>query len=340
VDHPLDQLFQRLQPLVLVDDAIFVLGPDGAPAAIMRTASGLCYSLRRLCSLKTFLVHFGQATAAKRQQMFEAEWSRQKSAVTNDAFKWVVEHLVSALLTRDLGQAVRIDQPAASSRDGPIQETGFAADPAAMPTPPIPQPAVCLCGRLWLLRPAEEQDGCMQVETHTKTWGLTGDYWLLRSLNQQWLGQVHMTLREQVENQIRVWSRGDSPETQTARVELGRRGFWQHGQLLYLPGSPPRLGHVLPSHHNSVLGRHCEGDVAVAAKLTLPPTISSLEIYQRSGERWLPYSPPNGLCLGGLAPVPLMDPGLTLFAYLRAAAVRLATNGRFHANDGQESYNS
>jgi hypothetical protein len=108
----------------------------------------------------------------------------------------------------------------------------------------------------------------------------------------------------------------------------------QDGDLLFLPGNPPRVGHLLPSHYNHVLGRQSHRDLAMTAPLVLPPQVVSPRVYKRTSERWEPMHLPHGLCLGGDPPRDRPNsPGLTLAAYLRWAAVRIATNGRFNAND-------
>jgi hypothetical protein len=92
---------------------------------------------------------------------------------------------------------------------------------------------------------------------------------------------------------------------------------------------------VLPTHYNHTLHRDSCGDLAIAAPLNLRPRLSSLRVFIRStGANWQPFDPPNGLCLGRDPLDELPDsPGLALVGYLRWAAVRLAANGKFHAND-------
>ena len=59
-------------------------------------------------------------------------------------------------------------------------------------------------------------------------------------------------------------------------------------------------------------------------------------IVVKTARGWERYRPPNGLCLGGSAPVARPEsPGVALAAYLRWAAQRVASNGRFHSSDGE-----
>ncbi len=121
-----------------------------------------------------------------------------------------------------------------------------------------------------------------------------------------------------------------------ARVQIDREGFFQQGDVLFLPGAPPRVGHVLPPHFNRAIGRDSKRDLAMVAPFNLPPRIVGPQVYSKTCEgRWAPLQLPHGLCLGGNPPPDVRpeSPGLALLAYLRWAAARIAANGAFHASD-------
>jgi hypothetical protein len=124
-----------------------------------------------------------------------------------------------------------------------------------------------------------------------------------------------------------------------ARQEIARTNCLQRGDLIFLAGSPSRVGHVLPPHYNRVLGRQSHRDLAMMVALTRPPRIESPEVFVCDGQgRWRPFHLPHGLCLGGSPPdIRPETPGLALLAFLRWSACRIASNGAFHANDDQST---
>jgi hypothetical protein len=122
-----------------------------------------------------------------------------------------------------------------------------------------------------------------------------------------------------------------------ARAQIDREGFFQQGDVLFLPGSPPHVGHLLPPHFNRTICRDSCRDLAMVAPFNLPPRIVAPQVFTRTSDRrWIPLGLPHGLCLGGGQPdFRPTNPGLALLAYLRWAAARVAANGMFHASDEQ-----
>ena len=157
----------------------------------------------------------------------------------------------------------------------------------------------------------------------------------VKALESVWHEQVAGCIVETATRLVRQGVlHGDVVTLRQAQHELSHGGFLQCGDLLFIAGSPPRLGYVIPPHYSRTFHRQSKEDLAMAAPLTLPPTIGGLEVYQRTSGRWAAVKPPRGICLGEQPANGIQDaPGLALAAYLRWAAWRVASNGRFHEHD-------
>jgi hypothetical protein len=128
----------------------------------------------------------------------------------------------------------------------------------------------------------------------------------------------------------------DHEQLTAALATLTKQGFVQRGDLLFIQGSPPLLGYLIPKHMNLGLGRMIDGNVAMAAPFTLPARISRLNVVHKQQGRWVPLRVPHGLCLGrGPRAQSTLPPELKLAAYLRWAAVTVAQNRKFHEADGR-----
>jgi hypothetical protein len=181
----------------------------------------------------------------------------------------------------------------------------------------------------------------MHVRRGQTCLGLTGEQSPVSVLEAEWRRDVQRHLAEGAERIVEQARRHQpAADRGPAADELARNGFVRRGDLVLFDGRPPLLGYVLPTHYNHVLGRQSRGDLALAAPLQLPPQLTPPRLLQRAaGGRWEPYQPPHGLCLGGGLPQDRpQTPGLTLAAYLRWAALRLAANGKFHSSDANSSF--
>jgi hypothetical protein len=335
--YPFDLSFQALQPLVVLDGDVFVKTRRGPARAELVTALGVVHPLRRFCSAADLAGHHRRLNGEQARRMVQAEMvTRLHSGGYTDTLRFFVEHLVPAFARRDQGEDCLDGTPPAGAEglDLIAEAAAIAED---LPPPRPPSPSLWLCGRVWNLTPGGGREGTLHVRQGEKTFGLGGSFTLVRALMTAWQQQIKDRLAQAIARiEVRIPPRPPDPELTRAREELARQRYVQRGDLLYLPGEPPRLAHVLPPHKNHVLGRFCERDLAIAAPLHLPPRITGPHIVVKTARGWERYRPPNGLCLGGSAPAARPEsPGVALAAYLRWAAQRIASNGRFHSSDGE-----
>jgi hypothetical protein len=94
-----------------------------------------------------------------------------------------------------------------------------------------------------------------------RTLALTGRVDSVATLEDEWRQAADVHVR-----QAAARAKGEAPELQMmrdARAEIARTGGVAAGDLVYIIGDPPRIGHFLPPHYNAALGRQCNGDVAI-----------------------------------------------------------------------------
>jgi hypothetical protein len=334
--YPFDLPFQHHQPLVFLGGDVFTRTRGPAGPAELVTALGVVHPLRRLGPAMTLVRHHLSRSRDEARRLVQAELAaRQPGGM--DALRYFVEYLVPAFAERDRGEEPPPD--ALTVREARPADLYAEVDACldGLPAPDLPAPALWLCGRVWPLRAMPPGEGRLWVRWGEAPLGLTDEYRPVSTLRDEW----HQAVRRFVSRAAaRVAERcrrgGRLPAPEAAREEVARSGCVQRGDLLFLPGEPPWLGHVIPPHYNRVLGGPSRRDLAITAPLELPPKLYLLAVYRRNpAGRWEPFAPPHGLCLGpGPPAVRPESPGLALAAYLRWAAVRIAANGQFHVSDG------
>ncbi len=339
LEYPIDEAFQRQQPLVLLGEQL--LAKTSSPAAaILRTAAGVHHGLGPVATW----ISIGQAALRRSRSTVEAmlqnELPRQVALLRTDPLAYFIDYLVPTFRKREFSEDAYSTVSTAHIEQADVDwTTELSAAAEGVPAPEFVQPSVLMLGRVWKLKPQPRREGCWQVDAASQCFGLSGDFILVRTLAAEWRTKVarHVTnVAAQLAQKVR---QQDSQELVIARNELAAQGFVERDDLLFLPGRAPRLGYVLPAHHNWTLRRDSVRDLAMTAPLALPPIAypskSSLVVYQRVKNEWKIVTLPHGLCWGPDPPQhPQDSPGVGLASFLRWAAVRIAGNGAFHSSDG------
>jgi len=336
---------RKQQPLIVFEDRIFVKTHADEVEAELRTAAGVRH---RFAPLTTW-TDLCRATARRSRNAVEAlllaELPRQAALLRSNSLSYFADCLVPAFRLREIAEGACGFEPQPRSEAGElaaIADYSISADD--LPPPEILRPSVIFLGRCWRLAPRRRRDGCWQVERRGECYGLTGDYVTVRALDARRRAEAAEFAARIARELVGRNTTYDSPQWAAARDELARRGCVERDDLLYLPGSPARLGYILPPHQNWTFGRRSRRDLAITAALAVPPEPypcrSTLAVYERTTDGWRPVTLPNGLCWGTDPPRHAQEsPGVGLAALLRWAAVRLAENGAFHSADGQETTN-
>jgi hypothetical protein len=334
--YPFDLSFQRQQPLVFLGPDVFTRtrGPEG-PAALV-SALGVVHPLRPLGPARTLAEQHRRLNRPEARRLIQVELTRLDASRFTDALAYFVDYLAPAFAERDWGEGPRPEASLTGER--PAGDWSLEIDRCgdAVPLPEPPTPSLWMCGRAWLLREKPLEEGRLGVRWGTTTLGLTGEYRPVATLAAEWQAAAQRYFTQAAAGIREKVSRSEAPPVLApALEELTRTGCVRRGDLLFLPGTPPRLGHVIPAHYNRVLGVDSRGDLAMTAPLLLPPELYALCVYRRSSTGgWNAFMPPHGLCLGSGPPEAGPEsPGLRLAAYLRWAAQRIASNGIFHSSD-------
>jgi hypothetical protein len=326
-----------LQPLVFQGEDVYVLGrKESIPTAYLVTSLGVRHPLRRFCSAGKLIDHQDLLNRQPVECILKDALGKEVSHLGPEPLDYFLGHLVPAFLDRDWstdsqlptipGRSVQFHDPAAVMKDIVLH----------LPNPPLLKPSLWVLGRIWILSEVAPVDGHVHVRCGKITLGPTGDYMPVKTLQTQWLKSMQELVSDAAAQIVqrhvpstcgRKWSK--------EKEELTGKGFLRFGDLLLIEGTPPMIGHIIPPHHNSALGRLTGRDLAITAPLCLPPGIEGLSIacLDASG-RWVPAKLPHGLCLGAKPSWDAnQDPGMTLVAYLRWAAIRIAANRKFHQSD-------
>jgi hypothetical protein len=328
VPTSINEVFSQLQPVVLLGGQLFALTRRDPGVGTLRTAAGTRCPLRTLGPWRVWMERARQPILLTWRDRVQAACALL-NIQAGDGLGWVVCQLLPLLERHDLGDQVRLPSVRTTCQPSP-NLLGDVQEP--VPELNLPEPNFGLGGRLWQLTPASRRPRCLQIDMQGETYGLTGQYTTVPMIEERWREQVQAAARQSAMKHLAT-ARNIDPAARAAQLEVAARGYFQRGSLLYLPGNPSRLGHVLPDHYNRVLQSKSNGDLAITVPLTLPLHAAGLTMVKRESQGWRAFSPPHGICLGTLTAAPLADPNLRVFAYLRAAAVRLAANGRFHSSD-------
>jgi hypothetical protein len=338
--YPFDLRFQRLQPIVCLGDDLYVKTGQRPAEATLVSALGVRHPLRRLGSARDLAQSRRRSDAPVIGRMLTEALCRHAAADVVDGLRYFVEVLVPAFGERDWREDYLVPAAAPPARHPSDLLVDVAARGEEAPLARLPSPSLLVLGRVWLLRPAHPGPGRMQVHRGEEALEPSGEYHLGGTLERQWHKDVDRFLRETAE-QMAAWCvlTEDGATLRDAREAVARAGCFVRGDLLFLAGSPPRLGYLLPPHYNRSLGRQSGRDLALTAPLTLPPKVSYPTVFQRTAAgRWERCPLPHGLCLGSGPPGDLPEsPGVALAAFLRWAALRVAANGIFHSSDNYSS---
>lgn len=334
----LDGHFQRLEPVVFLADGVYVKSDRFDDGATFVTAQGRAHALRRLCSRRALDEQVIRRNIGAVGRLIRSRLARTRTENCRDDLRYFVDGLLPAFQGRDWSEHFDIDATREAAKPpcaGGLAGAVDAVSPA-LPAPVLPTPSLLLLGRVWRLATVQ---GAARGD-HV----CYGGKKLVPSHNPVSVGRINRLWREAADAFAAqavarlaeaAGDAGPCPAVAAAREEIVRTGCLERGDLLFLPGPPPRVGHVVPPHYNRVLGRHSERNLAMTVALTRPPRLATPEVFVRNDQgQWCRFYLPNGLCLGngppGLRPE---DPGLALLAYLRWAALRIAGNGAFHSND-------
>lgn len=336
-----ERLQKALQPFVVFGDNVLAktVGP-GAGVGVLRTAAGVEHKLRRLCSRRVLQEHQARAGRAAVQELVSKKFRELTALDLGDPLVYFLWELLPAVQGYpNSSQALVSSGAAALPPDIAAALEGIAE---SLPEPEIPAPSLWVLGRVWPLVPGAPVRGAMNILVYGQSMVLAGKPVAVQSLREQWLKSAMRHVNERTSELAAAVTKKPEAmlrEASEARERLARDGFVQYGDYIYIDGHPPRVGHILPPHYNRSLGRETNRDVALALELRVPPSppgADGLSAVQRNGAgRWETVALPHSrVCPGRNPPAPIPDaPGRTFVNYLTWAAIRCATNGRFHEWD-------
>jgi hypothetical protein len=341
---PFDASFQALQPLVLIGDDVFVKSPAASGACVLHTAAGVNHRLEALGRVQDIWKNALEPLLPSALAMLQEELPRRVTELATSPLAYFIDYLEPCFRDRDISEASYQSRPSAPKVKRIDWAVEIAAAAKRIPTPEFLSPAVWVCGRIWNLREESLRGGCWQIVRGQKCYGISGAFCLVGTLISNWrreLAKFVSGIAAEIASQIPV--DGD-PLLRVASLQVEAEGFVERGDLLFLAGASPRLGHIIPVHYNRTLRRQVNRDLAMTAPLRLPPSpypnTAELTVYERNARSWSPVSLPHGLCLGPASPSYTQDsPGVGLAAFLRWAAQRIAGNGAFHSSDDADTAN-
>lgn len=342
---PFGDRFQALQPLVFLANEVLIKSQAASTECVLRTAAGVTHPLGTLGRFDSIWRNALQGMLPSTQQFVSHELPRRVAELSTSPLAYFTEFLVPAFRERDFSEASDFSECSAP-RPVRVDWTDAVVSAAKnIPAPEFVWPSVWVFGRVWKLHEQPIRKGCWQVITPKGRYALSGDFYLLNTLVANWHNAVSKYVSEVAARFAQqAGSDTDYSALGAATRQLQVHGFVEYADLLFLPGSPPRLGHLIPAHYNRALQRQVNRDLAMTAPLTVPPTAypskSLLTVCERRATGWSAVSLPHGLCLGPDPPTyPQASPGVGLAAFLRWAAERIAENGVFHSSDDADTTN-
>jgi hypothetical protein len=327
-----------MEPVVMLPDGVYVkaAGPAaGSSGPSLVTALGVIHPLRRFGSVRNLAEHGLRLNRRAIGAMLSETLERRASADWVNPLRYFVCQLAPAFMAEDWDPEApeAPAPPAGSARPDLAEEIALAAGEA--PGPQHPAPSLWTLGRVWLLADGLETRGRVWVRSGDQCLGVTGHFFTVHNLETQWQTQLAQYVAGKVEFWVQAYARpGDEPDLRQASAEVARTGAFRMGDLVFIAGSPPAVGHIIPPHYNQALGRDSDHDLALTAHLILPLKLAGLGLFERSSDgRWHAVSPPHGFCLGQ-APHGVVQGPTAVLAYLRWAAIQVVKNGgRFHEAD-------
>lgn len=323
--------FQRLQPVVLLDGMALLPGAESGTALV--TPGGARMPLRPYCPITTVS---GHCRRAQSPDLLAIATALDPRAARDDA------HALAAFLDV-LAPAFEHWTAKCPAAAGPPSEVPPAPElppdlARAVPDPELPQPSLLVFGRYWLLASGNDAPK-MRVVDGRRTLAVTGRHVAARDLAAQWAEASFAALRAELRRRAQP-PLPESPDFAAALAQFRKAKACERGDLVLLSAHAPLIGHILPDHYNSSLGRRCDRSLAVCSPLALPGTAApdrgALCVFERAGAGWSPAHLEHGICLGP-APEAAAWAGaprsLAPLLFLRFAAIRFAGNGRFHEHD-------
>jgi hypothetical protein len=343
LSHPLDGSLQQLQPLFVASDGLYVAaGTPSSSDPSLVTAHGNARPFRRLCDLRVVRAHAERSNREGIRARISAGCAERRAGQGSDPLTFFSEVMVPGLAVRDCGEDIRyqdVTEDRWRHADTGDPFVGFRCGLPSEFAPELPVPSLCILGRAWRLIPATRPPVSVHVRYRDGLLTMTGEYIALATMLQEWESVVSRFCKSAASGGTETVT---SERLGAARKRLAESGVVMTGDFLYLPTNPSRVGCVIPPHHNRTLGRHVDRELALTAPLGFPPAIpenGALSVYQRDRTgHWMPLH--RSICLGALpsltTPSGLVEGGVSLLAYLRFGAVRIAANGQFHEYDGRE----
>jgi hypothetical protein len=336
-----DEHLLRLEPVFFHDDGVYAKTQRGDQRTLFVTGRGVAHALRPLLPPGGFEARVARRNRIAVRLYFEAECRPARPAGHLDELRYFVESLLPSFSARDCCANYPLDvipsgspPPASDDPVAVIESLARVIPPAALPIP-----SVLMLGRFRALHVVKAAGAGYYIRHENLVLVPTGEEIPAALVELRWRVEARLRLSQKVaELNQRDSDRPHGPDLARAQSEIDRQGFFQAGDLLFLPGKPPLVGHLIPPHRNRALRRDSFRDLAVVAPLSLPPQIVHPRVYTRSTEgRWVPLSLRHGVCLGPGPPALRPEtPGLSVLAYLRWAAARIAANGIFHAADERD----
>jgi hypothetical protein len=335
---PIDDHLARMDPVFFHSSGVYVKTQRESHGTSFVTTRGVVHPLRLLLPADDFNNRFKRRNAAGVRDYLQAERNRVRTSEPMKELEYFVGHLVPAFDARDYSASFPLavialgDPPPSHDDQAGVIDSLASQIPAAA----LPVPSVLMLGRFCRLRLMKSRGTTYYIRHEDQLLEPTGEESPVAVIESCWRVEAGVWLRRALARVAEYDSdRPRSAALTRALSEINRSGFFQSGDLLFFPGSPPKVGHILPPHYNRALGRACQRDLAMVAPLQFPPRVGQPHVYTKTCDgRWIPLPLRHGLCLGPSPPESRPEsPGLTLLAFLRWAAARIAANGMFHASD-------
>ena len=331
---PFDVGIQRLQPLLLLDGNVLCpTGDNGSAMAWLISSSGAVVPMKRLYAIDEVFERARRASASAIHCAAQAMMRRTAARASQLPTRQFIEELAPLIEDWDWG-------PAALQRISPSAQVPSSPQSRQWQPEPhidVPSPSLVVYGRIWLLAGGISNKPALQVSVGDSGYYCSGSYMRLATVSRRWDDECTRTAATLASELPRAETIQPTPAALLAEHALAARGFLELGDLLLLAGGDGiRIGVILPPHRNTTVGGWCDRTLAVSLRWDAVATpTGSIGMYCKQADGWLPYTPPNGLCLGRSMPATSdhHNPLIGQIAFLRAAAFRIAANGRMHERD-------
>lgn len=280
----------RLQPFAFLVDGVYAKTRGAGPVRLV-TGTGAGHPLRRIADWRAW----DHDTARLTRPVVASEVARtlaaREDAIDGDPAAFFVSVLVPAFLRRESGE----DEPSAPLDDDLLDDVLREVPPLRMP-----MPGLLIGSRVWALAP-NLSDRRLSLHTPSAILSLTGAAVSLSHVDDRWRRETRCAIQH-IAAGIESRRHPVSPLSGEAARELEWTGALVRGDLVFLRGVTPRLGHLLPDHFNQTLGRPVARDLLLAAPFRRASP-RELQLFARGPDHhWRALAASNGLCLGADAP--------------------------------------